>query len=211
MTSRRDAPVTVLLVDDHPVVRVGYRRVLEHDRTLTVVGEAANASEALCCDRELTPDVVVLDLVLPSVGGIETLRRLCRQRPAARILMFSMYDDGIYASRSLKEGALGYLSKASAPELLVTAVRAVAQGRQYISPDVRRGMAEFAPDACDPLSPREREVLLLLSRGCDAKQIGAHLEVSVKTVANLQSAVKQKVGARTAYQLVVMARRLGLE
>jgi two-component system invasion response regulator UvrY len=213
MRAASDMLVTILLVDDHAVVRTGYRRILENDSRLRVVGEAANSSEALHHDRELTPDVIVLDIALPGVSGIETLRRILARRPAARVLMFSMYSDAIYASRALMAGALGYISKSSAPELLVEGVRAVASGGQYISPDVRQSMTNLPArtnELIRSLSTREHEVLRLLTHGYDVREIGKQLELSAKTVANIQSSIKQKLGANTALQLIVIARQLRL-
>ena len=213
MRAASDMLVTILLVDDHAVVRTGYRRILENDSRLRVVGEAANSSEALHHDRELTPDVIVLDISLPGVSGIETLRRILASRPAARVLMFSMYSDAIYASRALRAGALGYISKSSAPELLVEGVRAVASGGQYISPDVRQSMTNLPArtnELIRSLSTREHEVLRLLTHGYDVREIGRQLELSAKTVANIQSSIKQKLGANTALQLIVIARQLRL-
>jgi two-component system, NarL family, invasion response regulator UvrY len=207
------AAITVLLVDDHAVVREGYRRLLESAPGVTVVGEAANSLEALHRDRELTSDVVVLDIALPGASGIETLRRIRARRPEAHVLMFSMYHDAVYALRALEAGATGYVSKSTAPELLIEAVRAVAGGRQYISPDVHRAMT--AHSACiaeihESLSAREHEVLRLLLRGEEVGDIGEKLGISPKTVANLQTSIKHKLGAGTALQLLVIARRLGL-
>lgn len=213
MSTRGDRRVTVLLVDDHAVVRAGYRRFLEGDPHVAVVGEAANSAEALSRDRELNPDVVVLDIALPGVSGIETLRRILARRPAARVLMFSMYDDAIYAARALRSGALGYVSKASSPELLVEGVRAVAEGRQYLSLGVRESMTTLSSRAsvlAQTLSSREHEVLRLLAQGYDVSEAAEQLGVSGKTVANLQSSIKQKLGVNTALQLMVMARQLGL-
>jgi two-component system invasion response regulator UvrY len=213
MRAASDMLVTILLVDDHAVVRTGYRHLLENDSRLRVVGEAANSSEALHHDRELTPDVIVLDIALPGVSGIETLRRILARRPAARVLMFSMYSDAIYASRALRAGALGYISKSSAPELLVEGVRAVASGGQYISPDVRQSMTNLPArtnELIRSLSTREHEVLRLLTHGYDVREIGKQLELSAKTVANIQSSIKQKLGANTALQLIVIARQLRL-
>jgi len=207
-----DKQIKVLLVDDHAVVREGYRRLLEKDRRLTVVGEAANSAEALSRDRELAPEVIVLDIALPGVSGIETLRRIIARRPAARILVFSMYQDAIYASRAFKAGALGYVSKSSAPDLLVEAVRAVAEGRHYVSPDVNQAMSSYSSrktGLTERLSSREHEVLRLLTRGHGVDDIGEQLGISAKTVANLQSSIKQKLGATTALQLVVIARQAG--
>ena len=205
--------ITVLLVDDHAVVREGYRRLLERDNSLVVVGEAATAAEAMRCDGELKPDVLVLDIALPGVSGIEVLRRILARRPAARVLMFSMYQDGIYASRALNAGARGYLSKACAPDLLVEAVRSVAQGRRYVSPDVEHAMSaqsSTAGNLAGTLSTRELEVLRMLIQGYGVEKIGERLGLSPKTAANHQSSIKQKLGAESALQLVLIAKQLGL-
>jgi two-component system, NarL family, invasion response regulator UvrY len=205
--------ITVLLVDDHAVVREGYRRLLERDDSLVVVGEAATAAEAMRCDGELKPDVLVLDIALPGVSGIEVLRRILARRPAARVLMFSMYQDGIYASRALNAGARGYLSKACAPDLLVEAVRSVAQGRRYVSPDVEHAMSaqsSTAGNLAGALSTRELEVLRMLIQGYGVEKIGERLGLSPKTAANHQSSIKQKLGAESALQLVLIAKQLGL-
>jgi two-component system invasion response regulator UvrY len=205
--------ITVLLVDDHAVVREGYRRLLERDDSLVVVGEAATAADAMRCDGELKPDVVVLDIALPGVSGIEVLRRILARRPAARVLMFSMYQDGIYASRALNAGARGYLSKACAPDLLVEAVRSVAQGRRYVSPDVEHAMSaqsSTAGNLAGTLSTRELEVLRMLIQGYGVEKIGERLGLSPKTAANHQSSIKQKLGAESALQLVLIAKQLGL-
>ena len=205
--------ITVLLVDDHAVVREGYRRLLECDDSLVVVGEAATAADAMRCDSELKPDVLVLDIALPGVSGIEVLRRILARRPAARVLMFSMYQDGIYASRALNAGARGYLSKACAPDLLVEAVRSVAQGRRYVSPDVEHAMSaqsSTAGNLAGALSTRELEVLRMLIQGYGVEKIGERLGLSPKTAANHQSSIKQKLGAESALQLVLIAKQLGL-
>jgi two-component system, NarL family, invasion response regulator UvrY len=208
-----NSPITVLLVDDHAVVREGYRRLLARDDTLKVVGEAATSVEALLCERQLEPDVTVLDIALPGISGIETLRRIVARRPTARVLMFSMYQDAIYASRAFEAGACGYLSKASAPELLVEAVRSVADGQRYVSPDVEQAMSSHSSGKSElalALSSREHEILRLLTHGYDLSEIGERLGVSAKTVANHQSSIKQKLGASSALQLILFARQLGM-
>jgi DNA-binding NarL/FixJ family response regulator len=205
--------ISVLLVDDHAVVREGYRRLLERDDSLVVVGEAATAADAIRFDGELKPDVIVLDIGLPGVSGIEILRRIIARRPEARVLMFSMYQDGIYATRSINAGARGYLSKASAPDLLVDAVRAVATGQRYLSPDVEQAMAMQSSAAnrlADALSTRELEVLRLLTQGYGIEEIGERLGLSPKTAANHQSSIKQKLGANSALQLILIAQQFGL-
>jgi DNA-binding NarL/FixJ family response regulator len=209
----RAAIPTVLLVDDHAVVREGYRRLLEQDATLKVIGEAATSAEALRKEDELLPDVIVLDIALPGVSGIETLRRILAHRPAARVLMFSMYQDRIFAERAFEAGASGYLSKASAPEHLIEAVRTVLAGRRYLSPDVEHAMtapASPASAAMSSLSARELEILRLLTQGYGLGEIGERLGVSTKTIANHQSSIRQKLGAGNALQLLLAARQLGL-
>lgn len=209
----RHGLITVLLVDDHAVVRQGYHRLLCGDPAMRVVAEAANSAEALERDREHRPDVVVLDIALPGVSGIETVRRIVARRPAARVLMFSMYQDAIYAARAFEAGALGYLSKASAPELLVRAVRTVAAGRRYVSPDVEQALLASSARGTEVtavLSSREHEVLRLLTNGYELREIGERLGVSTKTIANHQSAIKHKLGATSALQLILLARQLGL-
>jgi two-component system invasion response regulator UvrY len=207
------AAITVLLVDDHAVVREGYRRLLESDSNLKVVGEAATSADALRSAAELEPDVIVLDIALPGISGIETLRRILARRPGARVLMFSMYNDAIFATQAMQAGARGYLSKASAPDLLVKAVRAVVAGRFYLSPDVEQAMTARSSkthELAQSLSVRELEVLRLLTQGYGVGDIGRRLGVSSKTVANHQSSIKQKRGATNALQLILVARQLGL-
>jgi two-component system, NarL family, invasion response regulator UvrY len=207
------AVIRVLLVDDHAVVREGYRRLLERDESLAVVGEAAAMAEALMLDAQLQPDVIVLDIALPGVSGIEILRRLIARRPDARVLMFSMYQDGIYATHAMNAGAFGYLSKASAPDLLVSAVRTVAAGSRYMSPDVQLAMTTQSATArqlANALSIRELEVLRLLAQGYAVEAIAARLGLSPKTAANHQSSIKQKLGAGSALQLILIAQQFGL-
>jgi DNA-binding NarL/FixJ family response regulator len=205
--------ISVLLVDDHAVVREGYRRLLERDDSLVVVGEAATAADAIRFDGELKPDVIVLDIGLPGVSGIEILRRIIARRPDACVLMFSMYRDGIYATRAINAGARGYLSKASAPDLLVEAVRSVAGGHRYLSPDVEQAMTKQSSAANQlalALSTRELEVLRMLTQGYSIEEIGARLGLSPKTAANHQSSIKQKLGAHSALQLILIAQQFGL-
>lgn len=214
MSDSDGGQISVLLVDDHAVVREGYRRLLERDRRLVVVGEAAGAAEAMRMDTELRPDVIVLDIALPGVSGIEVVRRIRSRRPDARVLMFSMYQDGIYATRAMEAGARGYLSKASAPDLLVEAVRSVADGKKYLSPDVEAAMSKQSSrtnQLAGMLSARELEVLRLLTQGFGVEEIGQRLGLSAKTAANHQSSIKQKLGADSALQLMLIAQQYGLD
>ena len=207
-------PTRILLVDDHAVVREGYRRLLEDEPGIEVVGEAINAAQACEQARLVGPDVVVMDIALPGVSGIEATRRMLKDQPHLRILMFSMYDDAIYARRALEAGALGYLSKASAPEVLVQAIHAVSRGERYVSSDVVTNMAQSAAQPgrseIEALSPREFEILRLLVQGETVRSISEKLALSEKTVANHQSAVREKLGARNSAQLARLASQLDL-
>jgi len=208
------ARLTVLLVDDHAVVREGYRRLLEDSGRITVVGEAGSAADAYQLFCNLAPDVVVMDIALPGVSGIEGMRRILAHQPNAHVLMFSMYEDTIFVRRALEAGAAGYLTKASAPRVLVEAIDAVAAGRRFLSPDVAQTLALQPTNtlgaAHDVLSAREFEVLKLLVEGCTLNDIAKQLGLNPKTVSNHQSSIKQKLGAETPTQLLRAAMRIGL-
>jgi two-component system, NarL family, invasion response regulator UvrY len=207
--------VTVLLVDDHAVVREGYRRLLERQGDIAVIGEAADAATAhalFCC---LNPQIVVMDITLPATSGIEAMRRMLIYKPDTRVLIFSMHEDAIFARRALQAGAFGYVTKASAPNVLVEAVHSVAGGKKYLSSDIAHKLAlrDFAVDeaAADGLSAREFEVLRQLAQGRSVKEIAQSMGLNPKTVSNHQSAIKQKLGADTAIQLFKKAAQMGLE
>jgi len=206
--------VTVLLVDDHAVVREGYRRLLERSPSIRVVGEAFDAQSAYVAFVELKPQVTVLDIALPGVSGIDALRRIRTRVPQARVLMFSMYEDPVYAARALQAGARGYVTKAAAPDVLVEAVLTVARGESYLAGRVAHELAlrnvTEKKEAVECLSPREFEVLRLLVAGRQLPEIAKSLGLTAKTVANHQSILRQKLGANTAVQLLQAAARLGI-
>jgi two-component system invasion response regulator UvrY len=204
--------ISVLLVDDHPVVREGYRRLLEISGRIQVVAQAATADDAVHECMRVRPHVVVMDIALPGVSGIEATRRIVANDSSARILVFSMYEDAVFARRALSAGAAGYVTKSSAPRVLVEAVEALAAGKRYLSPDVAQILALSPPEhaANHGLSPRELEVLQLLLQGYTPTDIAKQLGLNQKTVANHQSSIKQKLGAETAAQLLHAAHRLGL-
>lgn len=205
--------LSVLLVDDHAVVREGYRRVLERHPGLRLCGEAGDAATALELFGATMPDVVVLDLVLRGTSGIALLGRMRALRPDACVILFSMYEELVYVRHALQAGARAYVTKASAPEVLVDAVLRVAAGERYLSPDVREALADpvaiGAPEG-RRLSPREIEILQRLARGASVAMIADELALSPKTIANAQWAVKQKLGAGNFVQLLQSATRLGL-
>jgi two-component system invasion response regulator UvrY len=213
MSTVKKDKVSVLLVDDHAVVREGYRRLLERHGDIEVVGEASDAAAAQALFRRLEPQIVVMDITLPGISGIETMRRILITKPNARVLIFSLHEDAVFARRALQAGAFGYVTKASAPKVLVEAIHVVAGGRRYLSPEVAQKLAlsDYAAGEADGLSAGEFEVLRLLARGHSVKEIAESLGVSPKTVANRQSAIKQKLGVDTAIQLLRKASQLGLE
>jgi two-component system invasion response regulator UvrY len=205
--------LTVLLVDDHAVVREGYRRLLERDGGIAVIGEAADAATAhslFCC---LDPQIVVMDITLPGTSGIEVMRRMLIYKPGALVLIFSMHEDTIFATRALESGAVGYVTKASAPHVLVEAVHAVAAGKKYLSPEIAQKLAlrDFAGNRIDELSARELEVLRLLIQGQTVREVAESMGLNPKTVANHQSAIRQKLEADTAIELLRKANELGLD
>ena len=208
------ASIRVLLVDDHAVVREGYRRLLEREPGIEVVGEAGNAAQACESARALSLDVVVMDIGLPGASGIDALRHMLAERPQLRVLIFSMHDDAIFCSRAMDAGAVGFLSKSSAPEALIEAIYAVFRGERYLSPDVAENLARqrsmSAPLVLDALTAREFEVLRLLVRGETVGAIATRLGLSEKTVANHQTALRDKLGVRNGVQLALRAAELGL-
>jgi DNA-binding NarL/FixJ family response regulator len=208
--------LTVLLVDDHAVVREGYRRLLADAPGLRVIGEAGTGDAACLLYSQLHPDLVVMDVSLPDFSGIEALRRIRASDAQARVLMFSMHDAPIFATRALQAGAGGYLTKASAPDVLVQAVRQVAAGARFLSHDVAQALAlQAMPGGARAagaplLSSREIEVLRLLVRGEPVQRIAEQIGLNAKTVANYQSAIKQKLGADTPARLVHITNRMRL-
>lgn len=209
------APQTsVLLVDDHAVVRQGYRRLLEREPDIRIAGEAASAAQAYQEFCRLAPDVVVIDISLPDVSGIEAMRRMLAREPRARVLVFSMHEETIFPSRALEAGARGYITKASAPDVLVDAVRAVAAGKTYLSHDVAQTLAlknvTGSGARLQTLSAREFEIMRLLVAGDSVAAIAGKLGLGAKTVANYQSSIRNKLGAENAAQLLAIATRHGL-
>jgi len=208
------ATVRVILIDDHAVVREGYRRLLERTADISVVAEASSGEEAYRLFCDLRPDVVVMDVNLTGMSGIEATRRIIAREPQARVLVFSMHESALFGSRALQAGARGYVTKASAPEVLVDAVRTLSAGRIYISHDVAQQLAfQSLPGKGTPLgelSPREFEVFRLLAEGKSIADIAGVLSLSQKTIANYQSIIKQKLEADTSAQIVWIAMRSGV-
>jgi two-component system invasion response regulator UvrY len=207
--------IQVLLVDDHAVVRMGFRLLLQSTPDVSVVAEADSGEAACRLYGELRPDVVVMDLVMPGMGGLESLRRILARHPEAQVLTLSAHDDPIHARRALQEGALGFLSKRGAPEALLEAVAAVAAGRRYIDPALAQklALAEFDGGAKSPverLSEREFEVFMRLAGGATVQKIAADLKLSGSTIGTHLYNIKQKLGVANQSELTLIAIRHGL-
>ncbi len=206
--------IRVLLVDDHAVVRTGFRLLLESGTNVSVIAEAATGEVA--CQRylELIPDVVVMDVAMPGMGGIEALRRIRSHHPQARVLALSAHDDPVHARRALREGAFGFLSKRSAPETLLEAITSVAAGKRYIDPGVAQRLAltdlEGAASPTERLSEREFEVFIRLARGETVQRIAEDLRLAPSTIGTHLYNVKQKLGVANQSELTLLAIRYGL-
>ena len=205
---------TIVLVDDHAVVREGYRAVLHKQPGLRVVAEAANGADAYRLFKQIRPDLVIIDLTLSGVSGIETIRRIRAWDPAARILVFTMHQNAAFAVQAIRAGARGYVTKTSPPDALVRAVHDVFDGRIALSPDIDHELAlsriAAQPAAADVLTPREFEVLRLLLAERTTEEIAVALHLSPKTVANLRYLIKGKLGVGSDIELVLLALRQGL-
>ena len=205
--------IRVLLVDDHAVVRTGFRLLLQAHPDITVVGEADSGESA--CQRylELTPDVVVMDLAMPGMGGLEAMRRIRAHHPQARVLALSAHDDITHARRALKEGARGFLSKRSAPEALLEAINTVAVGQRYIDAALAQKLAldeGSGGSAVERLSEREFEVFVRLAGGASVQRIADDLKLSASTVGTHLYNIKQKLGVVNQSELTLLAIRHGL-
>ena len=203
--------IKVLLVDDHAVVRAGYRRYLEQADGICLVAEAANADEGYAAYCREAPDVSVVDLSMPGASGVQLIQRLVARDPQARVLAFSMHDEKLFVAQASAAGACGYITKNSAGDTLVEAVREAHAGRSFYSPDIRASRPATGPVAgADALSPKEFEVFRLLAQGLPVGEIAATLNLSQKTVANYQTQIKEKLGVTTIAALVHLALRRGL-
>ncbi|HYL04365.1 MAG TPA: response regulator transcription factor [Steroidobacteraceae bacterium] len=207
--------IRVLLVDDHAVVRTGFRLLLQAYPETTVIGEADSGESA--CQRylELTPDVVVMDLAMPGMGGLEALRRIRAHHPHARILALSAHDDPLHARQALREGARGFLSKRSAPEALLEAITTVAAGQRYLDGALAQKLAldeveRGGKSPVERLSEREFEVFVRLAGGASVQRIAEDLSLSASTVGTHLYNVKQKLGVSNQAELTLIAIRHGL-
>lgn len=206
--------IKALLVDDHEVVRAGYRRLLESTGEIEVVAEASDGEDAYRSYMLHQPTIVVMDLSMPGIGGLDASRRILARDESARILVFSVHENEIYLNRALDLGILGYISKRSASRVMVDAVRQVAKGELYIgqemTPFLVKRTVSTDSQLIAALSPREFEVFRLRAEGKSVNEIAGMLNVSPKTIGHHNTSVKQKLGLANSAELTRLAIRLGL-
>lgn len=219
MTSRpfERPPLQVLIADDHGVVRKGVRALIEQQPGWTVVGEAASGREAAELARSLSPQLVVMDIAMPELNGIEATRRIRSENPGTLVLVLTMHETDAFVQQALDAGAAGILLKADSSELLVPAINAVLDGRPYFSPSIARLiMAGFlrntveTPTGTPALSSRQREILQLIAEGRSTKDVARLLGVSIKTAETHRTQLMKKIGARSVAEVVRYAVRNGV-
>jgi len=207
--------IRILIADDHPIVRAGLRQIVLEAADMVVAAEASDGHEVLAKVREADFDVVLLDLTIPGLSGLDVLKQVKSEKPHLRVLILSVHPEDQYAVRVLRAGAWGYVTKASAPEQLIAAIRKVHDGRRYVSPVLAERLAEhLEPGATtmphESLSDREYQVLCLLASGKTATEIADALALSVKTVSTYRSRILEKMGMRSNAELTHYAIQNGL-
>ena len=208
--------IKVILVDDHAVVRAGFRMLLSTDDTIEVVAEADRGEAACQLYLEKQPDVMVLDLSMPGIGGLETIRRICNREHQAKILVFSVHDERVYVDRAMNAGAKGYISKHAHPDILIAAIQTIAEGEVYVEQGLLRDEHTIL-NTCletretdyktliDSLTAREFDVFLLLAKGLTAHKIAGELCLGYKTVANYGTQIRSKLKVSSVAELAHIA------
>jgi two-component system invasion response regulator UvrY len=209
-------PITVMLVDDHAVVRAGYRLLLSQTANIRIICEAERGEEACQGYLDHRPQVVIMDLNLPGIGGLAALRRITSRDPDAKVLVFSIHDELVYVVRALEAGAKGYITKSCAPEILVEAVAQIAGGKSFLEPDIAQKLAlqsvarNDRKMALNELSAREFDVFCLLARGYTAREAADELRLNYKTVSNYATLIKSKLNISTTADMARLAYQYGL-
>lgn len=206
--------IKVLLVDDHDLVRTGLRKLLEDDVVIDVCGEAGTGEQAIAMVRDLAPDVVLMDVNMPGIGGLEATRQISRMPGRSRVIVISMHTDGVYPKKLLEAGATGYLTKGCSFDEVISAVKTVAAGHPYISRDVAQTLVmerlNHQEDPADTLSQRELQVMRMVTQGCSNQQISERLHLSPKTVSTYRSRIYTKLGVNSDVELTHLAYRHGI-
>jgi len=213
MQPDRQNPIKLLIVDDHELVRDGIRARLEDETHIEIVGEAANGLEAISKARQLTPDLIMIDINMPQMNGLETVAKIRELELPCRSLVLSIYDNPEYVSRAKSLGANGYILKDVSQPEMVRAINIAADGNFYVSENLASALTKTSRPANDPygLTTRERQVLLSIANGKLNKQIAAELDISVRTVESHRSAIRQKTGGGNAARLAHIASELNLD
>lgn len=204
------APIKVILIDDHAVVRAGFRMLLSIEDNIEVIAEAERGEQACLLYHEKQPDVMVIDLSMPGIGGLETIRRIVNRHPGAKLLVFSVHDETVYVNRALQAGARGYITKHGDPAVLVEAIQKIASGEVFIEPDLLK-ISPYVDDhaVCqaniESLSSREFDVFLLLAKGLTIHKIADELCIGYKTVANYGTQIRSKLQVSTVAELAHIA------
>ena len=206
--------INVMLVDDHAVVRMGFKMLLESDADIKVIAEAENGEQAIQRFVEFKPHVVVMDITMPGIGGLEAIERILAKDSSAKILVLSAHEDSVHPKRVLNAGAMGYLTKRSAAEEMIKAIRIVATGKKYLEASVAQQMAiqQLSGDQnpVDVLSPREFEVFMALAKGKTTNEIAETLFLRPRTVGTHLYNIKQKLNANNSAEIALIAMRSGL-
>ena len=206
--------VNIVLVDDHAVVRAGVKRLLEQETSFDVIGEAESGEKAYQLFNELKPDVMVMDLSMPGMGGLEAIRRILMRHERAKILVLSMHEDLSFANQALKLGAKGYLIKNALADDLVKSIEMISKGEVFLSDEIAKKMAMQSisgdRDPIHELSAREFEIFRLLAEGFEIDAIAETLNISSKTVSNYQTMIKQKLNINTPVELIRYAIKAGV-
>lgn len=203
----------IMIADDHAIVRQGLRTLLEQAGH-RIISETDNGETACQLCRECKPDLLILDMDMPGMGGLETIKRLFSLETKAKILVYSMHDDVIHASRAMQAGARGYVAKSEAPGMLLDAIRAIMRGDRFVSADIAQHMAvnhlEDVENPIKTLSPREFEVFRRLANAESLQDIAENLHISPKSAANIQTQVRQKLNVSSLGQMMNLALRVGI-
>jgi len=212
---RRKVLINILLVDDHELVRTGISRIIDDVRGMKVIGEAESGEEAVKWCRSNHPDVVLMDINMPGIGGLDAMQRILRFNEEIKIIMLTMHTENPFPSKVMQAGAVGYLSKAAAPDEVLAAIRAVNAGQRYLAPEIAQQMAlsQISPTSDDPfsvLSERELQIMMMITKGQRVVEISEQLNLSSKTINSYRYRLFDKLGVHGDVELTHLAIRYGM-
>ncbi|MFT6986262.1 MAG: two-component system invasion response regulator UvrY [Psychromonas sp.] len=207
--------INILLVDDHELVRTGIRRIIDDVRGMKVIGEAQSGEEAVKWCRSNTPDVVLMDINMPGIGGLDAMHRILRINEGIKIIMLTMHTENPFPSKVMQAGASGYLSKGAAPDEVLSAIRSVNSGQRYLAPEIAQKMAlsQISPTTEDPfsvLSERELQIMMMITKGQRVVDISEQLSLSPKTINSYRYRLFEKLGVKGDVELTHLAIRYGM-